>query len=208
MAHTRKADAGGAEPIRDLAERLYDMKLTELDRMDPARRQELLAEFPRVDERAFEKLRQQVLEYRLLEAEKVGWQAIPHDVTVLVFVAITVLSTLATGVVAGVACLVLLESIFQVLFVRKLYRPLSMLVWLTYPAYALLAWVLYRRGLALPWVVVAVAGAWWGTFLAGFIARLPMQLILKARRDAEADKAKIADNIPERATGGTRRRQK
>ena len=52
----------------------------------------------------------------------------------------------------SIALLVLLESLFQFYFDRRLYRYLSALVWLTYPAYLLLAYLLYRQGYELIWI--------------------------------------------------------
>ncbi|MGC8787647.1 MAG: hypothetical protein ACP5Q1_09520, partial [Anaerolineae bacterium] len=107
-----------------------------------------------------------------------------------VTVFVTRLLDLRAGIVAGIAILVLLESLFMLYFDRRLYRPLSTLVWLTYPAYALLAYVLYRRGLALHWIIAAVAFVWGGTFLLGMLACVPVRMMLNARLKAAEEKAR------------------
>ena len=60
----------------------------------------------------------------------------PHDLAVLVLVVLTGLVNLRVGIIVSIALLVLLESLFQFYFDRRLYRYLSALVWLTYPAYS------------------------------------------------------------------------
>jgi hypothetical protein len=183
-----KSDAR-TEIGRELARKLYDYKLKNLISLSPARKAELRAEFPKLKEDEFNYVLDQVIEAKRYEQERVGWQAVPHDLAVLVLVALTGLVNLRVGIIVSVAVLVLLEGLFQFYFDRRLYRYLSALVWLTYPAYLLLAFMLYRQGYELIWIAAAVAFAWGGTFLLGIIARLPVRLIVET-------KAKSAQTAP------------
>lgn len=188
----RKPDAR-TEQGRQLARRLYDYKVSQLESLTAEEQVRLLQDFPLLGEAEFKDVLRQVIEAKRYEQQRIGWQAIPHDITVLIIVAITTLLDLRAGIVAGIAILVLLESLFQFYFDPKLYRPLSTLVWFTYPAYALLAYVLYHRGLELIWIVAIVAFVWGGTFLLGMLARLPPHLILNARAKAAAESARRKD---------------
>jgi hypothetical protein len=175
---------------RELAGKLFDYRLAQLEHLTDEERSGLRSQFPQLTTVEVEDVVRQTIEAKRYEMERIGWQAVPHDAAVLVLVAGTVLVDLRSGVVAGVASLVLLESLFQFYFSRPLYRALSTLVWLTYPAYALLAYVLFRRGFALTWIVAAVALAWAGTFVLGMLARLPVRLILEATTKSRAEIAK------------------
>lgn len=166
---------------RNLARLLFDYKLKDLINLSPGEKARLQAQFPRLNEAEFNDVVAQVIEAKQYQQERVGWQAVPHDVAVLIFVALTWLVDLRSGIIVGVAALVLLESLFQFYFYRPLYRYLSLLVWLTYPAYILLAYALLQQGYAWVWIVVIVALAWGGTFLFGIVARMPVRLILEAK---------------------------
>jgi hypothetical protein len=169
------------EIARNLARKLYDYKLSHLVNLSQAEKDGLKAKFSGLDQAEFDDVIRQVISARQYEQERVGWQAIPHDIAVLIFIAATYLLDLRLGVIAGVATLVLLESLFQFYFNRPLYRYLSALVWLTYPAYVFLAYILYQRGYERLWIIVIIALAWGGSFLLGMIARLPVRLILEAK---------------------------
>ncbi|MGD0707903.1 MAG: hypothetical protein ABSA51_05560 [Anaerolineaceae bacterium] len=177
------------EQGRLLARHLYDLKVSQLEKLTDQDRKTYLAEYPLLGNVEYKDVLRQVIEAKKAEQTQVGWFAIPHDITVLVFVLFVCFSDLRTAIIAGIAVLVLFESLFQTYFDRRLYPVLGSLVWLTYPAYALLAWVLYTRGMAWYWIAVVVIGAWGGTFLAGIIARLPMQSIVRAKADAAKRKA-------------------
>jgi hypothetical protein len=179
---------------RDLARKLYDIKLPELFDPAPETLNRWRVEHPLLSNAEVEDVRKQVYEARIYQQERSGWQTIPHDLTVIVFALITILFTLKAGVVAGIAVLVLTESLFMVYFSRKIYRPLSFLVWFTYPAYIVLAFVLFQRGMPWYWIAIIVAIAWGGVFFLGMIARLPMQMILRAK--TEAAKQKQSNSAP------------
>jgi len=170
---------------------LYDYPVDRLLKINTTERASLLSEFPTLGEAEFDHVVQQLIAARRYEQERVGWQAVPHDVAALTIVVVTSLADLRAGVVAGVAVLVLLESVFQYYFNQRLYRFLSALVWLTYPAYAWLAYILYRRGFELVWIAVAVAFTWGGTFLLGLLARIPARLFYEAREKATEDAARL-----------------
>jgi hypothetical protein len=190
MSTTKNNETEKLEQGRALARRLYDLKISQLEKIDAQSQTAYLAEFPLLRNVEFEDVRRQVIEAKTNEKIKVGWGSIPHDITVLVFVLATVLVNLRTGVILATATLVLLESICQFYINPLLYPVLSLGVWLTYPAYVLLGWVLYTRGYAWYWVVAAVLGASVGIFLAGAVARIPMMLIMEARVEAAKRKAR------------------
>lgn len=164
-----------------LARELYDLELRELKTLKIEGSDELRAEYRRLSDAQFEDVISQVIESKQLLQERVGWQAIPHDIAVLVLVLTTALFDLQVAVIACIATLVLLEGIFQFSFNRALYRPLSTLVWLTYPAYLFFGYFLYRMGYSIPWIVVGVLLASLGTYVLGVLSRLPVRLILENR---------------------------
>ncbi len=187
------------EQGRELARRLFELKLTDLDSLGPEERQRWLGEFPLLGPAEFDDVCRQVMEAKMFQQARVGWQGVPHDLAVLLLVVVTTFFSLQVGIIAAVAGLVFLESVFQVYFSQRLYRPLSLLVWLTYPSYLWFGYVLFRRGLGLLWVVLAVLLAWGGTFLLGAVARIPMHLFLGARA-----KGKRTPDSPEEKQGDRR----
>jgi len=174
---------------QQLARRLYDYPILRLENMTAEERASLLSDFPSLGEAEFDYVIQQLVAAKRYEQESVGWQAVPHDIAVLTIVIVTVLSDIRTGAIAGVAVLVLLESLFQYYFNQRLYRYLSSLVWLTYPAYAVLAYILYRRGYQWTWIALAVLLTWGGTFLLGLLARIPARLFYEAREKGKQEAA-------------------
>ncbi len=189
MTGQASKDAAKLDQGRNLARRLYDLKLRQLDNIDESQRKVYLADYPLLGEKEFDDVRRQVIEARRMHQIRVGWLSVPHDLTVLVFVMVTLLADWRWGAIAAAITLVLFESLFQVYFNPQTYSGFSLLVWLTYLAYALLAWVLYSRGLEWYWIVLAVVGIWAGTYLAGIIARIPAQIYLKSRVSAVKRKA-------------------
>jgi hypothetical protein len=173
---------------KELARELYDLDLRELKALENEQREALRAKYRRLSTAQFEDVLSQVVESKQILQERVGWQAIPHDIAVLVLVLATLFFDLRIAVIACVATLVLLEGVFQFFFNRKLNRALSNLVWFTYPAYLLFAYLLYRAGISFLWIALAVGLAWGGTFILGMLARLAVRLILQraeqGRREA------------------------
>jgi hypothetical protein len=194
MSNKDSNEVAKLEQGRELARRLYDIKLGQLEKTNQQEQNAYLKDYPLLSLVEFNDVLRQVIEAKKAQQIQVGWFTIPHDVTVPVFVLATWLVDLRTGILAAVAILVLFESFFQAYFNPRIYPKLSLLVWLTYPAYILLGWVLYSRGFEWYWIVLAVAGAWGGIFLAGIIARIPMQLIMKARIEGAKPKA---SQVPE-----------
>lgn len=181
MAKKRGSSQPRIEEGRELARELYDKKLLDLENLDHAERERLRVKYPRLSQAQFDDVVRQVIEAKQIHQERIGWQAIPHDIAVLVLVLITAIGSLHTGIIACIATLVLLESIFQFAFSRKLYRPLSALVWLTYPAYLAFGYLLYRSGYSIPWIIAGILLASLGTFIFGMLSRLPIRLILESR---------------------------
>lgn len=186
MERREKANAK-LEQGRQLAGKLYDYRIAQLESLTMEEQAALQEQFPLLGEAEFQDVLRQVIEAKRYQQERVGWQATPHDVAVLALVTMTALSDLRIGVMVGIVTLAVLENIFQVVFNRQLYGILSLLVWLTYPAYAVLAYVLYRRGFEIIWIAGAVLLAWGGTFVLGALARLPLRLILEARAKSAQD---------------------
>lgn len=180
-AGKRSKGSSRLEQGRALARELYDRSVRELESLGDEEKNRLRNTYPQLSRVEFDDVLRQVIEAKTQHQEHVGWQAIPHDIAVLLLVLTTALLDLRTGVIVGIAVLVLLESVFQFTFNRQLYRPLSALVWLTYPAYLLFAYVLYRRGYELVWIAVAVVLASIGTYILGALARLPVRIILENR---------------------------
>ncbi len=175
------------EQGRELARRLYDYKITRLEQMSEEEKAGLLKDFPRLGDLEFQYVVQQLVAAKRLEQQRVGWQAMPHDIAVLILVILATAVGLPAGVIAGVAVLVALESLFQFHFDARLYQYLSVLVWITYPAYVWLAYVLYRQGYALPWVAAIVLLVWGGTYLLGVLVRLPSRLFFEAQAKSLQD---------------------
>jgi hypothetical protein len=178
------------EQGQQLARRLYDYKLNKLENLSEAEKRDLLKAYPLLGETEFQYVVDQVIETRRYTQERVGWQAIPHDITVLTIVAVTALANIQAAAIVGLAVLIFLEGLFQFYFNRRLYRILSWLVWLTYPAYILLAYILSRQGYEWTWIVVAIALTWGGTFLIGTLARIPVRFFIEGRAKGkeEADR--------------------
>ncbi|MBN1264681.1 MAG: hypothetical protein JXA25_04260 [Anaerolineales bacterium] len=164
---------------RKLASHLYDLDMTELLALDQEQKAALRQQYPPLTTNEVEDVIQQVVDARLYEQARVGWFTLPHDLTVLVLVLVTWLFGLRPGLIAGVAVLVLLESIIQFTFHFGVYKVFSYAVWLTYPAYLLFGYVLYaQEGFAWYWAVLGAVLAWGGTFVLGVIFRLPARMIL------------------------------
>jgi hypothetical protein len=178
------------EQGRELARRLYDYKISRLEQLSEAEKTSLLNEFPKLGENEFQYVVQQLISAKRLEQQRIGWQAIPHDVTVLVLVIITTVVGLPAGIIAGVATLVLLESLFQFHFDQRLYQFLSVLVWITYPAYIWLAYVLFRQNYPVLWIAVTVLLVWGGTYLLGILVRLPSRLFYETQQKSLKDTAR------------------
>lgn len=179
---------------KTFAEMLYDLPIKKLINPDDAALAEWRKKFYQLDDAVFNNILKQVQEARLYQQERVGWQAIPHDLTVLLFVIATIFFGLKTGIIIGIAALVFFESLFQFTFVRKLYKPLSLIVWLTYPAYFALAYYLFKQGYQWYWIILAVIGASFGVFILGQLARIPMHLIMEAKREAKQKKSQMLDD--------------
>lgn len=166
---------------QQLARRIYDYKIDQLENMSQAEKDSLLEDFPLLSDADFEYVIKELLAAKRYEQERVGWLTVPHDAAVLILVIMTSLVNLRAGIIAGVAVLVLLEGIFQFIFVRRIYRLLSALVWFTYPAYVWLGYLLYKQGISWLWIAVIIIMVWAGMYLLGAMARLPMRLYFEAR---------------------------
>jgi hypothetical protein len=179
MTSQNKLDQG-----KELASQLLDYKLIQLQSLTEAEKTRLQQTCPGINEFEFDDILRQVIEAKTSQQEKVGWQIIPHDLAVILITALAwICNDLRIAVIAGVAVLVLLENLFQRYFNSRLYRPLSILVWLTYPSYLVFAYFLYR--IPLPWygIIIGTICLWGGTLLLGILSRIPTQLFLQARQE-------------------------
>ncbi len=181
MNRTDSSQQADLEEGRRLARRLYDYHLTDLENLQEDERKRLRRDFPQLNTAQFNDVLRQVVAAKRHERAQVGWQSVPHDVAVIVTVVIAALGHLKAGLAAGVGILVLLESLAMTIFEERIYRPLSLLVWLTYPAYALLAYTLYRQGYEILEIVGIVLFVWPGMFLLGALARVPLHLLWEER---------------------------
>jgi hypothetical protein len=179
---------------KELASQLFDFKLTQLQTIPADEKARLRQVYAELNEEEFEDILRQVIAAKTTQQEMVGWQIIPHDLAViLISILAWVSHDLRIAVIAGVALLVLLENIFQRSFNSRIYRPLSITVWLTYPAYLAFAYYLYR--IDLPWygIALGIVCLWGGTLLLGIISRIPTQLFMQARLEANK---KLKDGQP------------
>jgi len=170
---------------------LYDLPMPKLINPDDRTLEQWRKDFSDLDQKTFNTILTQVKDARLSHQKRVGWQAIPHDLTVILFILGTILYGLKTGIIIGIAVLVFLEGLFLFIFVEKLYRPLSLLVWLTYPAYLVLAYYLYKQSYQWYLILTIVLVTWFGTFFLGQLARIPLQLLMNAKQEAQQ---KISQN--------------
>jgi hypothetical protein len=177
----RKRSSAQIRQGQDLARKIYDRKIRELESLSEEEKVKLRGEFPLLSQAEFEDVIRQTIEAKRYHQELVGWHAVPPDISVLILVIMTAIFDVRTGVIACIAALVFFESIFQFYFNRDLYRPLSTLVWLTYPAYLVFAYLMYREGFKILWIAVGVILASLGTHFLGPLARIPVRMILENR---------------------------
>ena len=174
---------------KELARQLFDLKLTDLESMTDEQKAEWLQRYEGLEEKEFEYVRREVIKAKTSQQAQVGWQSLPHDLSVIVFVLVTYFFSLKVGLIAGVAVLAFLSSFVQVYFNEKAYKLLAYAGGFTYLAYFLLAFTLYQRGMIWWQILLVVALAWGGTFLLGFVMSIPLGLYLKSRAKANAIEA-------------------
>ncbi|UCF59957.1 MAG: hypothetical protein JSV37_09325 [Anaerolineaceae bacterium] len=189
----RKRSSARIRQGQDLARKIYDRKIRELESLSEEEKGKLRREFPLLSQAEFDDVIRQTIEAKRYHQELVGWRAVPHDIAVLILVILTAIFDLRIGIIACIAALVFLESIFQFYFNRDLYRPLSTLVWLTYPAYLVFAYLLYREGFEVLWIAVGVILASIGTYILGGLARIPVRMILENRARGIQEAARIRE---------------
>ena len=174
---------------KELARQLFDLKLTDLESITDEQKAEWLQRYEGLEEKEFEYVRREVIKAKTSQQAQVGWQSLPHDLSVIVFVLVSYFFSLKVGLIAGVAVLAFLSSFVQVYFNEKAYKVLAYAGGFTYLAYFLLAFTLYQRGMIWWQILLIVALAWGGTFLLGFVMSIPMGLYLKGRAKANAIEA-------------------
>jgi len=186
---------------RALAARLHDSTLTRLGQLTQSDLAQLRRDFPDLSADQVEDVIRQVIEAKRYEGERISWQAIPHDLTVVVLTLVTAAFTLRAGVVAAAATLFLAEGVVQSYLHHGIGRWLGTLVWLTYPAYALLGYTMLLRKYALTWVAVGVVLAWAGPFVLRALARLLVRVMIQARVQGQADRRQRRDEAKRTGQG-------
>jgi hypothetical protein len=171
---------------KELARQLFDLKLTNLESMTDEQKAEWMQRYEGLEEKEFEYVRREVIKAKTSQQVQVGWQSLPHDLSVIVLSLVTYFYSLKIGLVAGVAVLAFLSSFVQVYFNEKAYKVLAYAGGISYLAYFLLAFTLYQRGMIWWQILLVIALAWGGTFLLGYIMSIPMGLYLKGRAEANA----------------------
>jgi hypothetical protein len=185
---------------RKMAREIYDWDLKDLMSITMDDKDRLQKKYSGLSSMQVDDVINQVIEARKLEIQRVGWQALPHDLTVIVTVILTAFFGWRVGIVGYVASLILFESIAQFYFSANLYKPLSLIVWLTYPAYLVFAYFLYQQDVVIWQIVLATVFLWAGTFFLGSLARLPSRAIIQNLQQSRAavaqrkhDQSKSAD---------------
>jgi len=178
---------------KELAGELFDLKLIALEKMTEEQKTEWRQKYSDLPEKEFEDVRRQVIIAKTSQQIQVGWQSLPHDISVLVFAFVTYFFSLKVGLIAAVVVLSLLASIVQFYFNEKAYKVLAFAGGISYLSYFLLAFTLYQRGMIWWQILLIVVLAWGGTYPLGYIMSIPMGLYLKARAQSktmEAQKGK------------------
>ncbi len=189
------------DKAKELARQLFDLKLINLERMTDEQKADWLQRFSELTEKEFEDVRRQVIKAKTTQQAQVGWQSLPHDLSVLVFCLVTYFFSLKAGLIAGVVLLALLVSFTQVYFNEKAYKVLAYAGGFTYLAYFLLAFTLFQRGMIWWQILLIVALAWGGTYLLGFVMSIPMGLYLRERAKANATEAQKGKKTEKKKKG-------
>lgn len=177
---------------RELAGKLFDLKILDLELMKAEEQQRWMAQYPNLSRREFEDVRQQVIKAKTAHQSQIGWQVIPRDLAVIIFCLVSIVVNLSTGIVIGVAFLILFAPIFNIFYSERLNKILSYAVWFTYPALILLGYTLMRENY--PWwlAIGIVVLAWVISFILDFVARITFQqfLTLKTQLKSKAKNEK------------------
>ncbi|MDK2980330.1 MAG: hypothetical protein PWQ55_677 [Chloroflexota bacterium] len=181
-----------ATHAKELASQLFDLKLLELEKMTDEQKADWMSRFDGLSKKEFDYVHKQVLEAKMDHQARVGWQAIPHDVSVVVFCFVTYYFSLKIGLIVGIALLAFLVNLVQIYYNQKAYKILSNANILTYPSYLLLAYALTQRGMVWWQTALIVLATWGGTFLLGYIMSIPTGLYLQAREKSKAMQAEAA----------------
>lgn len=181
------------QQARELAGKLFDQKIMDLETMGAEDIKRWMNEFPLLSLREFEDVLQQTIKAKLAQQSQVGWQVIPRDIAVIVFSVVSILSNLTAGIIAGVAVLILLGIFFNVYYSEKVNKLLSYTVWLTYPALILLGYHLIRGGLVWWAGIAVVVLAWLISFVLDFIARMIFFQYLKIKAQLKKPQEKKAE---------------
>jgi len=189
------------DKAKELARQLFDLKLIDLDRMTDEQKAAWLQRYEGLTEKEFQDIRRQVIKAKTTQQAQVGWQSLPHDLSVLVFCLTTYFFSLKVGLIAAVAVLAFLASFVQVYFNEKAYKVLAYAGGFTYLAYFLLAFTLYQRGMIWWQILLIVVLAWGATYLLGYIMSIPMGLFLKARAQSNAMEAQKGKKTGKKKTG-------
>lgn len=173
---------------RDLAGKLFDLKLTALELMTEKEQDRWRSEYPGLSKRDFDDIRRQVIQAKMAQQSQIGWQVIPRDLAVIVGSLMSYFFDLKIGILAGVIALVVLEILFHSFYSPELYKVLSYVVWLTYPALILLALAIQRQ-YAIWWQLAGIlVGVWAGSFLLSLLLRTILDGIFRQQKHTPTPK--------------------
>jgi len=175
---------------RDLAGKLFDLKLTALELMTEKEQDRWRSLYPGLSKREFDDIRRQVIQAKMAQQSQIGWQVIPRDLAVIVGSLASYFINLKAGLIASVAALTLLEILFHFFYNPKLYKVLSYAVWLTYPALILLALAIQNQ-FAIWWQLAGIlVGVWAGSFLLSMLLRVALAAIFREKKATKITKNK------------------
>ena len=148
------------QQARELASSLLDLRLVDLEFMSEEEQKKWLTQYPGLTGNDFKNIRQEIIDTKIVQQSKIGWQVIPRDIAVIALCVIGIAFNLSAGVIVGVAALVLLSALFQTVFSEKVYKILAFAGWFTYPMLALLGYSLWRDGYTW-WTAAGIAVLVW-----------------------------------------------
>jgi len=80
---------------QDLARKIFDRKISELESLSEEEKAKLRGEFPLLSQAEFEDVIRQTIEAKSYHQEVVGWHAVPSDIAVLIIVILTAIFGMA-----------------------------------------------------------------------------------------------------------------
>ena len=186
----KKDNSAKQDKARELAQELFELDIKELDGMNEDQKKEWRAKYDMLSKKEFEYLHRKVLAAKINRQSKAGWLTLPRDFAIIVFCVVGSLVSLKTGLISGIATLLVFQSIFQVYYSPKLFQILGLSRIITYPAYFLLGYSLVQNGSEWWQTAIILGLTWFGSYLLNMIAAIPMQLYLRSRAESNPENVK------------------